>query len=366
MAKKTLAFALLPLLLPVFCAAAEKPAQSTRTAQSLNADEDTLVNVSVKELHFNITPTFKFVLPDTSARIGIKQKIGESTLEGVTEYNYIYSKINYLIKYEVTFGLPLTASLYDDINFEKMYEEKKYLQRNRGYSGGVQTPKLFDFLVLKQEMKSEDFYFAHLNDEAEVSRGFLLLHESTVEMEWKGKERDAFRMNFNLDHSIPYQYSRYDFMFLNAWAEKIIETGDGSYLQAKMDLGYILEAANVPVWRRYSMGSYDRMIGYKYDEMHGNYMAFLRLKYDYAFLKKLNWQLFWFKITDIDAVAVADIGNAGSVWDMQDPAKYSAGAGLGFDVYVLFRNKTNIKLSFLLAQAIKQNYTPVFYFIYEV
>jgi hypothetical protein len=83
-------------------------------------------------------------------------------------------------------------------------------------------------------------------------------------------------------------------------------------------------------------------------------------------MKKINWELFWFKITDIDGTALADMGNAGSIWDVQDFGDYKLSAGLGLDVYVLFRNKTNIKLSFLLAQAIKQGYTPVFYFVYEV
>ena len=50
-----------------------------------------LFHVRLKEVHFNLTPSFKFVWPDTSAKIGIKQSWDLAELAAETEYNYIYS-----------------------------------------------------------------------------------------------------------------------------------------------------------------------------------------------------------------------------------------------------------------------------------
>ena len=305
--------------------------------------DDELMDVSVKELHFNITPTFRFVLPDTSARIGIKQRLGESTLEGYTEYNYIYSKINYALDYTLPIYVSVTAGLYDNVNFEKVYENRKYLQRNRGYGGEITTPEWFGFLTFKQGMKNEDFYFADLNNVLAVSRGFLLIHNTWVDFAFRENPNEpvdnVLKLGFNIEHNWPYQYSTYDFMFLNLYAEKNIKTGKFANFIIRTEYGYVLEAINVPVWKRYDMGSYDRMMGYGFEEMNGYYKVFGRLKYSDMLFNDLNWELLWIKLSNIEGFAIADGGTAGNLADVECLDRYHFSAGIGIDINVVFRNK---------------------------
>ena len=84
MAKKT-ALAIFFLLAASFLSFAAEPVQpdcedTTKTAMTIDelADHiEGMFQLKIKELEFNLTPTFKIVLPDTSTEMGIKHKMGE-------------------------------------------------------------------------------------------------------------------------------------------------------------------------------------------------------------------------------------------------------------------------------------------------
>jgi hypothetical protein len=328
--------------------------------------EQKFIEVKLKEVHFYVTPTFKFVLPDTSVVIGIKQDLGASTIEGMTEYNYIYSKMNYLLKYTLNVMFPPSLSLYDDVRFEQMYNSHKYLQRNRGVSASISTPKLFDFLTFREEAKNENFYFADLSGTFKIDSGTNLLSESWIETELKNgaNERD-FYVGLNFDKAIPSQFSIDDFLFINMNLFKRVQFNDEK-ISVFSELGYLLQNNNVPVWKQYTLGGFDHMIGYNVDEIIGFYKAFFRLRYDRLIADDINMRIFVPDLKSVDIFVDGDAGEAGDIWSMMHTMNYHTSVGIGTDITLTYKKTLKVKLTFAIAQAFVANRKPVFYFAWEI
>jgi len=332
--------------------------------------EEDIFELKVKEVSFTIIPTIKLVLPDTSAIIGINQKIGDTNLIAQSEYNYLYSKINYLLQYVVNFYFPLSFSLYDNVNFEKIYENHKYLQRNKGYGAGLQSPNIFNFLTLKQELKNENYYFASIEDKLNINQGNILFYNTWIEFLFEQKQknktlRDTY-LGINFEKAIPSDFSDYNFLFLNLFFNKIFYYKDKRSLNFYLEYGYLLTGDNLPIWKIYTLGGYERLMGYPYDEFQGLYKLFGRIKGDSIIFDKINWEFLFLKLLNINGFLVANAGNVGSVYDIQDFTEYKFSVGGGIDLNLLFRNKIKIVLTFTLAQAINSGYSPVFYFVYQL
>src|ERR1035437_554206 len=242
------------------------PLDVTQTTDYL----DNIINLKVKQLNLNITPYFKVVLPDASIDLGLKQKIGDTTLEGETEYNYIYNKIKYSIKYGLETYFPVYVRLYDDMQFEQIYNNNKYIQRTKGLGLSIGTPVLFSILKVGEEFKNENAYLARLNNSFEVEQGLVSILNTWMEMKITGKQRggefDVLRLNVNFDKAIPHKYSAYNFLFLNSLLASNLRFENGNNLLFNMQIGYMLEAQNVPLWKIYNLGGYDSLIGYGLNE----------------------------------------------------------------------------------------------------
>ncbi len=335
-----------------------------------NGEDDEIFELKVKELSFTIIPTFKLIVPETSINLGLRQKIGETDFLAQSEYNYIHSKINYLLEYTVNLYLPVFVNLYDNVNFEKIYENKKYLQRNKGYGGGIKTQKIFDFFVLKQEIKSENYYFASIEDRLNINQGNILLYNTWLEFLFEHKYKKEILKDFysviNFEKAIPSDFSEYNFLFLNLIGDYIFYFENKRTINFYMEYGYLLIRDNLPVWKIYSLGGYERLIGFQYDEFQGYYKFFSRIRGKSMIWDNINFELLFLKLTSIDGFLVFDAGQVGNIYEIQKYTDYKMSIGGGIDFNILFRNKLKITLTLALGQAIKQDRYPVFYFIYEL
>ena len=371
MAKK----AALTVLLAVFFASVAFGSEAapdcvTKNAETLDemADKlESMFQVKVKELELNLTPSFKIVLPDTNTEMGIKHKMGETTLEGLTKYNYIYSQIYYQIKYTLDVFAPVSFSLYDDIKLESIYEQRKYLQKVKGFAGGVETPKILGILKLREEVASETFYVAQLQEPFQADEGNLLVLRSRFDTDLKdetGREWLAFKAV--IENSIPYEGNIYNYMLLNLDSSLHFRYAGSRELSLFYRGGYLIESQNLPLWKRYKLGGYDRMIGYNYDEFAGKYLAFGRLRFDFRVFDKIDWSIPLLEFKSLSMFVIGDIGCAGEGRDLLGLGNYRYSAGLGVVFDVTFRKKTTMKITLAIGQAIEQGRWPVFYLIHEI
>ncbi len=371
MAKKT-ALIVLPLLL-FLCALNAQEADNeanTKTAETIDEMADrieSMFQLKVKELEFNLTPTFKIVLPDTNTEMGIKHRMGETILEGYTRYNYIYSQINYQIKYTLDLITPVSFRLYDDIKLESIYEQRKYLQKVKGFGGGIETPELFGFFKLREEISSETFYVAQLQEPFSADEGNLLVLRSRFEAVFKDVlNRDFFILKTGVENSIPYEGNIYNYILLNVDSDIHLRYGQERELGIFYRGGYLLENYNLPLWKRYRLGGYDRLIGYNHDEFEGHYSVFGRMRYDFRVFDKIDWSIPLFEFKSLSMFVIGDIGCAGDGRKIMGIGnyKYSVGAGIVFNM--TFRKKTKMKITIALGQAIEEGRLPVFYLIHEI
>ncbi len=333
-------------------------------------DNDEIFELKVKELSFTLIPTFKLIVPEASVVLGLNQKIGETEFFAQSEYNYLYGKINYLLQYTVNLFLPVFINLYDNVSFEKIYENKKYLQRNKGYGVGLQTPQFFDFFKLKQEIKSENYYFASIEEKLNVNQGNILLYDTFVEFlfehEIKKEVLRDFYTGINFEKAIPSDFTNYNFLFLNIVMDKIFYFENKKTIDFYMEYGYLLTSDNLPIWKIYTLGGYERLMGFAYDEFQGYYKVFLKLKGKLPIWDKINFNLLFLKLVSIDGFLVFNLGQVGNVYEIQDFSDYKTSIGCGMDLNFLFKNKIKISITLALAQAIKSGRFPVFYFVYQL
>lgn len=362
-------------LLASSCVFAATAAQAPVTAAAAAAvtstafwEDDNLMQATLKEFRIDITPEFQLVLPDASLKIGLKQKLGDTVLDASTEYNYIYNKIRYDIRYSIELYMTFSANLYDAVNFEQLYKNDKYIQRNKGFGVSVQSPEILDCLILREEFRSDTYYFARLDNSFFPDRGSILMLNSWLEIDltFSGKKihrADRFAVNF--EKSIPSAYSSYNFLFLEVYLSKKFDLDAGRVLSLKFEGGYLLEKNNAPIWQVYRLGGYERMLGYNYDEIQGEYMDFVRVKYEMPLLEKINWELPLIRVDALKMFVVADMGSAGGDHEVVNINHYKYSVGLGLIIEFTFRKRTPIKMTFALGQAIQQGKLPVFYFVHE-
>jgi hypothetical protein len=151
---------------------------------------------------------------------------------------------------------------------------------------------------------------------------------------------------------------------MNVLFEKNIRF-DNSFLQFKYEGGYLLEKISIPLWEVYRLGSFDKLIGYSFDEFQGFYENFFRIKYEWILIEKINVEFFWLLFNKLNSIIIFDVGCAGSDRDVTSINNYNAGVGFGLKFDFIFRKRTSVSITLALGQAIKQNRYPVFYFVHE-
>ncbi|MCX8093740.1 MAG: hypothetical protein N3E50_06185 [Candidatus Goldbacteria bacterium] len=334
---------------------------------SPSADEE-MLELKLKEVHFSITPSFKLVVPDASVKLGLKQKIGDTQLDAETEYNYLYNKINYNIQYSLDFLLTYYVKFYDAINFEQIYFKEKYIQRNKGIILGVHTPALFNYFQIREELKFDNYYFAKLNSTSFLpDTGNTIFLVTWFEFSNAFLQKNDLQMIYagvNFVKSISSDISFYNYLSMNILFENNFRF-DSSLMQFKYEGGFLLERFSLPLWEVYRLGSFDKLIGYNYDEFQGFYKNFFRIKYEWAILEKLNWELFWFLFNRINTLIIFDVGCAGNDNEVMAINNYHVGIGLGLKFEFLFRKRTPVSITLAIGQAIKQDKYPIFYFVHE-
>ena len=347
----------------------------TIEASPLNVTQTTeyfedMINLKVNELHLNITPSFKVVLPDASVNIGLKQKIGDTILEGSTEYNYIYNRIKYDLKYGLETIFPVYVRLYDDLEFEQIYNNTKYIQRTKGLGLSIGTPLLLSSLKFGEEFKNESAYLAHLNNTFDVEQGVESRFNTWMDYRLAGKqggnEFDMVHLSINFDKAIPYKDSRYNFLFLNSSISGNIRFDNGNNLYYAAETGHMLEAQDAPLWTLYNMGGFDKLIGYGLNEFQGYYQIFGRLRFDAMVEDKIGWEVWWVMLDNLKAFAIVDCGRIGDVHIIQHFNSYLYGVGAGVSFQFMFRKRTPVKVTFALGQAVPGGRKPVVYFVYEL
>ena len=328
---------------------------------------ENLFEVTLKEVRFNITPSFKFVLPDTFARMLIRQHIGKTVLEADTFYNYIYSEMKYKLRYILEFEYPVALSLYDEINFEKKYEDNSYLQRNKGIGFTFQTPEYFGFLTLRQQIKYENIYFSQLETvmTAEDNNNFMLTTFAGFHFRDEKGRTDLYT-DISLEKAIPHDLSPINFLFMNCSFLKVFRMGRTRQFSLRAELGYEFEGHVVPIWKKYLMGGYDRMMGYNYDTLQGNNKFFTRWKLDFLLGENTGWELPMLQFANVNSFIVTDIGVVGGKEDFIDASKYNISFGLGLIFHAVFRGKTKMKITVAIAQPIEEGMWPMFYFVHEI
>jgi len=329
---------------------------------------DEMVELKLKEVHLNITPFFKLVIPDTSIKLGLKQKIGDTQLDAETEYNYLYNKINYSIQYRLDFIFSYFLKFYDAINFEQIYLMEKYIQRNKGLILGIKTPVLINCFQIKEELKFDNYYFSKLDDIGfKPDKGntiFLITwFEFADNFQDENNSKNIYA-GINFSKSIASEISFYNYVFMNILFEKKFNF-ENSFLQFKFEGGYLIENISTPMWEVYKLGSFDKMLGFNFEELQGFYMNFIRSKYEFVINDQINWELLLVLFKRISGFVIFDIGCAGNDSDVTGISNYNIGIGAGLKFDFIFRKRTPVTMTFALGQAIKQGRYPVFYFVHE-
>jgi hypothetical protein len=337
------------------------------TATVIN--EDDIMNIKVRELHLNITPEFKFVVPDADVFLGLTQKIGDTTLEGETEYNYIYNKIHYLLKYTLDLYVPVGVSLYDNIDFQQVYFEQKYIQRTKGLGVNAGSPAILSGFKFGEEFKNESSYLAQLDNGLAISNGLASIFRTWFEVKVTGnvagKEFNKLLIGLDFEKAVPHTYSTYNFLFMNSSFTSNVRFNEYDNLMFHAETGHLLVPTDVPLWKVYNLGGFDSLIGYGLNEFQDYFKVAGRIKYEKQIADSLNWDLPLIRLDRIKGFAIVDCGISGDVHIIQDFNRYKFGTGAGLTFDFTFRKRTPIRATLALGQAIRKG-PPVVYFIYEL
>jgi hypothetical protein len=198
--------------------------------------------------------------------------------------------------------------------------------------------------------------------------GNVLVLDSWLEIDLNfdnKKMQQADRLAVNFSKFIPSEMSAYNFLFLNIFIDKKFALADGLAVSLKYEGGYLIQKVDLPIWQTYRLGGYEKMLGYNYDEFEGPYMNFLRLKFEVPLFEKINLEVLWIKFDNIRLFTIFDTGYVGNERDIASLNRYSYSAGFGIVVEFTFRQRTSVKMTFAVAQAIKQDKLPVFYFVQQ-
>ncbi|MCE5299279.1 MAG: hypothetical protein LLG37_00180 [Spirochaetia bacterium] len=365
--------ALLLLTVPSYCDDNTVDGNGLTATASMDPFKDVL-NLKVKELNLSITPEFKIVLPDASVYVGLKQKLGDTQLEGATEYNYISNKIKYMIMYGLELYLPVSVRLYDNIAFQQVYAEKRYIERSKGLGISVDSPKIFDIFAVREEFKNEDIYYAELNNAYVPSQGivtslntkFEIGIKETYGIDGAEKKYDRLNIKFDFEKAIPHAYSATNYLFVtgNLLGNRKFSATDN--LEFRVETGYLLEAQNVPLTKMYKIGGFDRLIGWGIDEFQGYYKLFGRIRYDFSLAESINREIWWMRLDAVKPFFMADAGKVGNVHEVQCTGNYKFGIGAGAILQFTYRKRAPIKVALGIGQPLYSGRPPVFYFIYEM
>ena len=340
------------------------------TATVSAATDDEMMKLNVKELHLDITPSFKIVLPDTSVDLGLKQKIGDTTLEGSTSYNYIYNSIKYMLKYSLDLYVPVGLSLYDSVDFEQIYQNSKYIQRVKGLGLNAGSPPILSVLKVGAEFKNETTYLAKLDSPLDVEQGLASLIKGWFEIKFTGnsdgKDYELLKLYGDLEKAVPTDYSDYNFLFVNYSANFTYKFNPQQILTLRGATGHMFVADMVPLWKIYSLGGYDSLIGYPTNAFQDFYMVSGRIKYEQEIFSYINWETWWIRFDRLKIFAIADSGRVGNIYQIQQFPEYKYGVGAGISLDLTFRRRTPLRATLAVGQALYSGLPPVVYFVYEL
>jgi len=340
------------------------------TATVTAATEDEMMKLNVKELHLDITPSFRIELPDTSVDLGLKQKIGDTTLEGSTSYNYIYNSIRYSLNYSLDLYVPVGLALYDSVDFEQIYQNAKYIQRVKGLGVNIGSPVILSILKVGAEFKNESTYLAKLDSPLNVDQGLASLVTTWFEFKFKnridGKDYDMLRFWGDLEKAVPTDYSFYNFLFSNYSVNFTYKFEPESILTLRGDTGYMMVADVVPLWKIYSLGGFDSLVGYPINEFQDFYKVIARLRYDQELLGNINWETWWVRFDRLKFFVMGDCGRVGNVYQVQQFPGYKYGVAAGISLDITFRKRTPLRATLAVGQALYSGLPPVVYFFYEL
>jgi hypothetical protein len=340
------------------------------TATVTAATEDEMMKLNVKELHLDITPSFRIELPDTSVDLGLKQKIGDTTLEGSTSYNYIYNSIRYNLNYSLDLYVPVGLSLYDSVDFEQIYQNSKYIQRVKGFGLNIGSPVILSVLKLGAEFKNESTYLAKLDSPLNIDQGLASMIKTWFQFKFKnkinGKDYDMLSLYGDLEKAVPTDYSFYNFLFSNYSANFTYKFEPESIITLRGETGYMMVADVVPLWKIYSLGGFDSLVGYPINEFQDFYKIITHVRYDQELFDNINWETWWIRFDRLKFFVMGDCGRVGNVYQVQQFSGYKYGVAAGISLDITFRKRTPLRATLAIGQALYSGLPPVVYFVYEL
>ncbi len=363
------------------------------------------VKLRVSELQ--VSPQTTFILPDGSIRMSMEVlDRGGISLAATSRYNFVNSDIDYRIKYSYVFGRNnIGLSVYDSIDFEKVFSDSRFIARKRGGEGGYWR-RLGRFYSIGMTLSSEQHFMVPLVEET-IDYDKSTLNSGTMRLAYDSRDNGSdpragtmYWMSFKqaieeLDGD--YRYNKAEvglrkYFGLSFFAaedagregkkkrkskKKEVMPGKNLVIALTGLYGAIphkrrisAEREAVPYLDRYRLGGFRNLRGYAVDEFIGEDVISQRVEVRLSFkaaepVGKI-WGLYFDRIELVGSYDVGVIGE--NVYCRRGYLRQVArqGVAYGFRFKLNVRRKISMILYLMEGQALRQNRDGVFYLSYTI
>ncbi len=366
------------------------------------------VKLRISELQVN--PQTTFILPDGSIRMNVEVlNRGGISLAATSKYNFVNSDIDYRIKYSYVFGRNnIGLSVFDSIDFEKVFSDSRFIARKRGGEGGYWR-RLGRFYSIGMTLSSEQHFMVPLVEET-VDYDKSTLNSGTTRLAYDSRDNGSdpragtmYWVSFKqateeLDGD--YRYNKAEmglrkYFGLRFFAaedaepkekkkrkskkkkknkvapgKNLIIALEGLYGAVPYKRRISAEREAVPYLDHYRLGGFRNLRGYAVDEFMGEDVVSqrveVRLSYKATEPVGKIWGLYFDRIELVGSYDVGVIGE--NVYCRRGYLRQVArqGVAYGFRFKLNVKRKISMILYLMEGRALRQNRDGVFYLSYTI
>ncbi|RLD18377.1 MAG: hypothetical protein DRI36_01590 [Caldiserica bacterium] len=286
-----------------------------------------------------------------------KQEVGGFQIRFEALYDFVNSEMKDMFLLGNRWGiLAFDFGFKELVSFEKVYEDKKYLERQREVSPYF-TFYLKSYLPLSVGLRINSITTALQEGLSELKRDktrnlyFLFT--------FKKKEEEIF--NLKIENSYKtiihgYLFTKLEFNF----GFKIKMRNDLFLLfSSEFAIPFNLDEGEVVRGELYSLGGLERLKGYDYEEFRGSYKSYISTEFSFPLYRAKSRRYFGFHFEHLKGFFIVETGKTED--EFYYIRNYLSSIGVGLEYKLSFFKIFSSRMRFMITKATEKGRKPKFY-----
>lgn len=320
--------------------------------------------VKFQQTEMKFTPDSQVSLPNGIIDIMFQQNVSSTQVVFKSRYDYVNNYIN--AGFDFRYNWPVLFAgfgLADDIYFEALYSNQRYLQRTR-YIRPYIGEKVSTHAELVTAFTFEDTYTAGIDNLLTLDRGKnTIVTESYAydNLEPSLAQPRGERVTLSLSKAFSELGGNYDYTMAETTLSMFLYPHRKHFLKLDFKAGYPISLNRQPLADIYYIGGFDIMRGYAFREFAGNSLIYMQLGYHIPLVKLTDKEIRDATLGVLTADVYAEVAKIGEkdIFEVPGVVKSSGGVGLGCVMKLFGRIRTRFTVSVYQAA---DPLAPVFYF----